>query len=287
MGMHVAPSTYLNGHGAIGTDIQVTQRRAGKVGDVLDGVLVQAQLPQVPVLGQRAAWDEVDDVVLEPQPLQARAAAVRQTSGIRHKVQSPRPPHNHRAANALLQASEALDAVVVQLELAKVAQGVEAVDGDDRVVRQVDSAKLWVLWKASQQNSLGQTHHPQPHPTADRAHVPCAGPLLPVCSYHGSPTHTHWSSGPQTVPPAMAISPCAQVSQRSRRQHTHPRHNGAAAPTHQELGRHRDACRSLLALVAFPTASCATTICAVTVTVGGATAGAATTPALPRTAPRP
>ena len=77
MGMHVAQSTYLNGHGAIGTDIQVAQRGAGKVGDVLDGVLVQAQLPQVPVLGQRAAWDEVDDVVLEPQPLQARAAAVR------------------------------------------------------------------------------------------------------------------------------------------------------------------------------------------------------------------
>ena len=165
--MHVAQSTYLNGHGAIGTDIQVTQRRAGKVGDVLDGVLVQAQLPQVPVLGQRAAWDEVDDVVLEPQPLQARAAAVRQTSGIRHKVQSPRPPHNHRAANALLQASEALDAVVVQLELAKVAQGVEAVDGDDRVVRQVDSAKLWVLWTpASIARSVKHTIPiPTPQPT--------------------------------------------------------------------------------------------------------------------------
>ena len=133
------------------------------------------------------------------------------------------------------------------------------------------------------------TPSPSPSPPNSRqtAHVPCAGPLLPVCSYHGSPTHTHWSSGPQTVPPAMVISPCAQVSQRSRRQHTRPRHNGAAAPTHQELWRHRDACRSLLALVAFPTASCATTICAVTVTVGGATAGAATTPALPRTTPRP
>ena len=76
-------------HSSLWQHVVVANRNAGasvrvvihswspEVGDVLDGVLVQAQLPQVPVLGQRAAWDEVDDVVLEPQPLQARAAAVR------------------------------------------------------------------------------------------------------------------------------------------------------------------------------------------------------------------